>query len=214
MAQEHVPADYTKMDLSEAKRFDKMVRENFTAAIVSTVKQIVEDYGVLGGIAVDVGSGTALFAIELCRHTELKIHALEKERAIYEVACENIKWEGLTERITPVLGDANDLPFESEFADFVISRGSYHCWEDKEGVFGEIYRVLKRGGIGLVGGGFGRYVTGEELKRMKALRDRSLKEDAGAYSSPEILREIIDKAGIPNFSILDDPAGFWVEIKK
>lgn len=214
MPEERVPADYSKMDLSEAKRFDKRVKENFMPAIISTVKQIVEDYGVLEGIGVDVGCGTAVFAIELCKHSKLEIYALEKEKAIYQVACSNIQNEGLADRIMPVLGDANNLPFEDEFADFIISRGAYHCWEDKVRVFKEIYRVLKKGGIALVGGGFGRYVSTEDLNRMKALRDRSLGERAKAYSSPETLREVVSKAGIPDFCILDDPAGCWAEIRK
>ena len=52
MPEEHVPADYNKMGLLEAKRFDKKVKENFMPAIISTVKQIIEDYGVLGGVCV------------------------------------------------------------------------------------------------------------------------------------------------------------------
>ncbi len=214
MSEERVPADYTEMDLLEAKRFDKMVKENFMPAIVSTVKQIIEDYGVLEGVCVDVGCGTAVFAIELCKHSKLKIFALEKERAIYEVARMNIEREGLTDRIIPVLGDAHKMPFENEFADFIISRGSYHCWKDKVQVFKEIYRILKKGGIALVGGGFGRYVTDEEYKRMKSLRDRSLGDDAKAYSSPDKLQEVVNKAGISNFRISYDRAGLWVEMKK
>jgi len=214
MPEERVPADYTEMDLLEAKRFDKKVKENFMPAIVSTVKQIIEDYGVLEGICVDVGCGTAVFAIELCKHSKLKIFALEKERAIYEVARMNIEKEGLTDRIIPILGDAHKMPFENEFADFIISRGSYHCWKDKVQVFKEIYRVLKSGGIGFIGGGFGRYVTEEELNRMKSLRDRSLGDDAKAYSSPDKLQEVVNKAGISNFHISYDRAGLWVEIKK
>jgi len=214
MSEKHVPANYTEMDLLEAKRFDKKVKENFMPAIISTAKQIIEDYDVLQGVCVDVGCGTAVFAIELCRHSKLKIYALEKEKAINEVAHLNIEKEQLTDRIIPILGDAHDLPFEDEFADFVISRGSYHCWGDKVRVFKEIYRVLKKGGIGFVGGGFGRYVTEEELNRMKSLRDRSLKEGANAYSSPDKLREIIYKAGISDFRIIYDKAGLWAEIRK
>ena len=214
MSEELVPADYTEMDLLEAKHFDKKVKENFMPAIVSIVKQIIEDYGVLEGVCVEVGCGTAVFSIELCRHSKLKIYALEKEKAIYKVARMNIEKERLTDKIIPVLGDAHNLPFENEFADFIISRGSYHCWEDKVQVFKEIYRVLKKGGIALVGGGFGRYVTEEESNRMKSLRDHSLKEGAKAYSSLDKLREIIYKANIPNFRIIYDPAGLWAEIKK
>jgi ubiquinone/menaquinone biosynthesis C-methylase UbiE len=214
MSEERVPADYNEMDLLEAKRFDKKAKENFRPAIISTVKQIIEDYGVLEGVCVDVGCGTAVFAIELCRHSKLKIYALEKEKAICEVARMNIEKEQLTEKIIPVLGDAHNLPFKDEFADFIISRGSYHCWEDKVQVFKEIYRVLKKGGIGLVGGGFGRYVTEKELDKMKSLRDNSLKDGAKAYSSPDKLREVIYKAGIANFRIIYDRAGIWAELKK
>ncbi|MEA2087524.1 MAG: hypothetical protein U9O91_05450 [Candidatus Caldatribacteriota bacterium] len=37
MSEERIPADYTEMDLLEAKSFDKKVKENFTPAIISTV---------------------------------------------------------------------------------------------------------------------------------------------------------------------------------
>jgi len=214
MSDESVPADYTDMAISEAQRFDKMVKENFMPAIVSTAKQIIDDYGVLEGVCVDVGCGTAIFAIELCRRSNLKVYALEKVKAIYDVARMNIENEGLTDRIIPVLGNAHDLPFENEFADLIISRGSYHCWEDKVLVFKEIYRVLKKGGIGFVGGGFGRYVTEKELNRMKSLRDRSLKDDAKAYSLPNKLEEIINEASISNFHIIYDRTGLWAELKK
>jgi len=214
MPGERVPADYSEMDILEAQCFDEKVKENFMPAIVSTIKQIIDDYSILEGACVDVGCGTAVFAIELCKRSNLKIYALEKARAIYEVACINIEREGLKDRIIPVLGDAHNLPFENEFADLIISRGSYHYWEDKVQAFKEIYRVLKRGGIGFVGGGFGRYVTEEELNRMKSLRDCSLKDDAKAYRSPDKLEEVIHKAGISNFNIIYDRTGLWAELRK
>jgi ubiquinone/menaquinone biosynthesis C-methylase UbiE len=214
MPNEQVPADYADMAISEAQRFDKMVKENFMPAIVSTAKQVIDDYGVLEGICVDVGCGTAVFAIELCRRSNLKIYALENAKAIYEVARKNIEKEGLTDRIMPVLGDAHDLPFENEFAELIISRGSYHCWKDKVLVFREIYRVLKKGGVGFVGGGFGRYISKEELDRMTALRDRSLKDDAKVYSTPNELEETVRKAGISGFHIIYDRSGLWAELRK
>ena len=215
MTDEQIPADYSEMDILAAKQFDKKVKENFMPTIISTVKQIVEDYGVLEGVGVDVGCGTAVFAIELCRHSKLKIYALEKEKAISEIARMNIEKEQLTDRIIPILGDAHNLPFENEFADFIISRGSYHCWDDKVRVFKEIYRVLKKGGIAFVGGGFGRYITDEELKRVKSLRDRSLGEKGvKAYGSPDKLRVIIDNANVTNARIISSETDLWAEIKK
>ena len=73
MPDERVPADYTDMAISEAQQFDKMVKENFMPAIVSTAKQIIDDYGVLEGVCLEVGCGTAIFAIELCRRSNLKL---------------------------------------------------------------------------------------------------------------------------------------------
>lgn len=209
-----VPSDYAEMDFSKAKRFDRMVKTNFMPAIHSTVKQIIEDYGILKGVCLDVGCGTAVFAIELSRLSGLRIFALEKEKAIYEVALTNIKKENLVDKVIPVLGDAHALPFDEGFADFIISRGAYHCWKDKVQVFREIYRVLKEGGIGFIGGGFGRYVTDKELRRMKSLRARSLREDRKTYSSTKSLKEVIQRANISNFRILPDKAGFWAEIRK
>jgi len=214
MHKERVPSQYFEMDLLKAKEFDLKVKKNFMPAIRSTVRQIVEDYGPLQGTAVDVGCGTAVFAIELCRQSDLKIYALEKIKAIYEVARMNIENEGLEERIIPVLGDANEIPLKDEFADFVISRGAYHCWEDKPRVLREIYRILKKGGIALVGGGFGRYVSDEDLERMKELRDRSLGEAAKVYSSPKIFQESLKKADIKDFRLIRERAGLWVEIRK
>jgi len=214
MSDERVPADYTEMDLLEARRFDKKIRESFMPAIVSIVKQIINDYGPLEGICVDVGCGTAIFAIELYRHSNIKIYALEKVKAIYEVASMNIEKEGLTDKIIPVLGDAHDLPFEDEFADFAISRGSYHCWKDKVRVFKEIYRILKKAGTGFIGGGFGRYATEEELTRMRTLRNCSLGEDAKIYSEPDKLKRVINEAGISKFRIIFDKSGLWAELQK
>ena len=214
MPNESVPADYADMDISEAQRFDKKVKENFMPAIFSTVKQIIDDYGILEGVCVDIGGGTAIFAIELCKHSNLKIYVLEKVKAIYEVAGMNIENEGLADRIIPVLGDAHNLPLANEFADFIISRGSYHCWADKVLVFKEIYRVLKEGGTGFIGGGFGRHVTKEEFNRMKSLRSRSLGDDAEAYSSPSKLQDIIREANISNYRIIYDKSGLWAELRK
>jgi ubiquinone/menaquinone biosynthesis C-methylase UbiE len=214
MTNERVPADYGGMSMLEARRFDKMVRENFMPGIIATAKQVIEDYGVLEGVCVEVGSGTAVFAIELCRRSHLKIFALEKVEAINEVARRNIESEGLAGRIIPVLGDAHDLPFGNECAHLIISRGSYHCWHDKVRVFEEIYRILKKDGIGFVGGGFGRYVTDADLERMRDLRERSLKDDAEAYSAPNRLKEIIRKTGISHFHIIYDKTGLWSELRK
>jgi len=214
MMKKQVPADYSKMDIKKARKFDEEVRKNFIPAITSTVRQMVEDYNMKDGVCVEIGCGTALFAIELCKNSNLKIFALEKEKAIYEVAKENVMEEKLEDRIKLILGDAHDLPFTDGFADFIISRGAYHCWENKAKVFTEVYRVLKSGGLAIIGGGFGKYVSEKDLERMRNLRDKSLGQAAKFYYSPELMEKELVKAGINNFNIQYDDTGLWAEIRK
>lgn len=76
VSNKHVPADYMDMGIAEARRFDAMVRKNFMPAIISTAKQAMEDYGVFEGVCLDLGCGTTVFAIELCRRSSLKIYGL------------------------------------------------------------------------------------------------------------------------------------------
>lgn len=52
------------------------------------------------------------------------------------------------------------------------------------------------------------------VKKAQLTSDFSLKEGAKAYSSPETMKEVVSKAGISNFRILDDPAGCWEENKE
>lgn len=49
------------------------------------------------------------------------------------------------------IGDALDLPVESDSVDFVISNGVLNLTPDKARAFGEVYRVLKPGGRFLYG---------------------------------------------------------------
>ena len=214
MVDELVPADYTNMDLLEAEEFDRKIKETFLPAFPAVVRQIIENCGILEGTCIDIGSGTALLSIELARKTFLTIHALEKAPAMFEVGIRNIKQEGLGGRIKPVLGDAHCIPFDDEFADLIVSRGSYHFWEDKVQVFREIFRVLRKGAVTFVGGGFGHGHSQELFQKMVKLRDNSLGEDTEYYRSPSEMEETIKAAGIVDYNLIYDETGLWAILRK
>ena len=52
-----------------------------------------------------------------------------------------------------MLNDAESMPFEDNFADLIVSRGSMFFWNDQTKVFKEIYRVLKPNGMAYIGCG-------------------------------------------------------------
>jgi MPBQ/MSBQ methyltransferase len=55
-------------------------------------------------------------------------------------------------RCTRVLGDAEQLPFETDSFDRYVSCGSIEYWPEPQRAIAEAYRVLRPGGIGLVVG--------------------------------------------------------------
>ncbi|MFZ5949918.1 MAG: class I SAM-dependent methyltransferase [Candidatus Rifleibacteriota bacterium] len=61
-----------------------------------------------------------------------------------------------------IQADSGALPFSSAKFSLVFSRGSIFFWEDLSLCFREISRVLKPGGMALIGGGYG-ISTPEEL---------------------------------------------------
>ena len=54
---------------------------------------------------------------------------------------------GFGNRVSAMYADAIDLPFRDNYAEIIVSRGSFHMWDDLKQGLSEIYRVLKPGGI-------------------------------------------------------------------
>lgn len=207
-------ADY-KSDLMSKVVMYEVSQGKFAPLYPAFAKQIVEDYGITRGICVDVGSGPASFAMELAKITEMKVYALDIDPNSVRLASILVDEAGLTGRVIPVEGDAQDMPFRTEFADLVFSRGSIPFWPDREAGVRECYRILKPGGVAYIGGGFTRILPPE-------IRDPLAKERANAgeqegFKVPNDLDQVALRAGIPpgQFRFIPEPiAGWWLEIRK
>src|SRR5918999_766324 len=69
-------------------------------------------YGPLTGNVLDLGTGTALIPIELCRRTEdVRVMAVDAAVSMLELARFNLEVAGLTERIQLAHVDAKQLPY-------------------------------------------------------------------------------------------------------
>jgi ubiquinone/menaquinone biosynthesis C-methylase UbiE len=98
------------------------------------------------GKALEIGPGPGYISIELAiLSPELQIIGLDISDTMIEIARNNIKAFGLSDRIELKKGDASKMPFEGLNFDFVISNGSLHHWKKPVDIFNEIYRVLKQG---------------------------------------------------------------------
>ena len=184
-------------------------------------RQVVDDYGITDGIGVDVGCGAGNVGIELARRTELHVYLVDVDRKAVRSAEEGVRDAGLLGRGFVVLADVSRMPFENRFAHLIVSRGSIFYWEDKVGGLRDIYRVLKPGGVALVGGGPGWYLSGELRRKFIEGRKRALErqgpealEEWRRTRSSEYFHELLKQAGVPRFKVIPDPPGVWAEIRK
>jgi ubiquinone/menaquinone biosynthesis C-methylase UbiE len=95
----------------------------------------------------DLGTGTALIPIELCRQVaHCRVMAVDAARAMLELARYRVEAASLLERIQLGLADAKQLPHESEQFHIVISNSLVHHLPRPIEALGEAVRVTAPGG--------------------------------------------------------------------
>jgi ubiquinone/menaquinone biosynthesis C-methylase UbiE len=197
--------------------FNNLAKTVFAPVNPVIARQIVDRCKIKRGNCIDIRSGLALLTIALAEITDLSIYALDISENMYEIAKENIEAAGLSGRITPIVGDVHDMPFDDNAADLIMSRGSVFFWDERADAFKEIYRVLKPDGRGYIGGGLGtaelRANIIEEMEKRDANWKKDVEERIGK-NGVEKLKEALDEAKIPNYEVMHDDSGLWILIEK
>lgn len=181
-------------------------------------QQILDDYQVINGKCIDIGTGSGYLGIELAKITSLEMYFLDFDSEALHRARKNVVENELSNVVHFVEADVTALPFADNFADLVISRGSLWFWQDQAKGLQEINRILKPGGIAFVGGGLGRYTPHTMRKRLKGRRREELeKKGHKGFLKGAELEELVRKTGIANCCLLSDAEnepGHWIEITK
>jgi len=107
----------------------------------------------------------------------------------------------------------------NNYADIIVSRGSYQFWKNKTQAFKEIMRVLKPGGVAYIGRGFARDMPVEVARSIRTNQSGAMNYDR--HKEAEKLQELLDELQIKNYRIeipnTDDEKnihyGIWVEIQ-
>lgn len=204
-------------DLEAARSMDKIVKTVFAQVYPLIAEQIKSIHGITSGNCIDLGSGPAALSIALARITDLHLYALDQSKHSYAIAKTNIKEQGLGATITPVQGAVGDMPFDDNFADLIISRGSIFFWEDLNAAFNEIYRVLKPGGKTHIGGGFGSAELKKSIFEEMARKNDGFAQKTKNRMTPENIMRIktaLDQSRVPRYDITQSGAGFWIYITK
>ena len=205
--------DETPID-KDFYRYDAAHR--FAAMYPLLARQIVDDFGIRSGVCLDVGTGGAPVLIELAKLTNCTLIGLDAKAEVLEMARENVLRHGLPpQRFRFLKADVTGIPLEDGSVDLLISRGSIPFWEDHEAAFRELFRVLAPGGSGLIGCGFSRYQSLEEVRAMRPKWTGEGDADArNDWKKDGYLDQVLARAGVRQATVLADPYGVWVRLGK
>jgi len=203
----------------DARQYDKFVKTTFARIYPVIANQILDRTGITTGTCLDVGSGPAPLAIAIALLSDLRVTALDSSREMHALAVQNVRVRGLSRRVIPVIGDVHAIPADDGAFDLVVSRGSYHFWADLPAAFREIYRVMKPGGAAYIGGGYGTSQIKAEV--LAGRKERGIVDDPDLPARtrfrkfrPGEIEASIEAAGISDYRIISDDAGFWMVIRK
>jgi len=205
-----------------AERMIDASRGSLAPVYAPLAEQLVEDLklGGMRGIGIDLGSGPGTLIVELCRRTDLHWVNADINPYFFPHFLRLAEVNGFGGRVSAMYADAKALPFRDDYADVIVSRGSYPFWGDRKKGFQEVYRVLRPGAAAYIGRGFPRALPLETARRIRSGQGKAIKYEREAEA--ESLRKIMTDLGIADFRVhlpqapegSDINYGVWVEFRK
>lgn len=181
------------------------------------IQQFVDDYNLSEGITVDIGVGPGFLGLEMAKITNMKIVFIDISQEALDQAEDTFNSLDLDNEAGFINADVQALPLEDNYADFIMSRGSIWFWGEPEKGLREIHRILKPGGVAVVGGGLGRYLPETMRARLQEILKQGLIERKEKRPSLEEFEAMVRKSSLSNYRIMTDgdtSSGKWVEIRK
>ncbi|TSE12664.1 methyltransferase domain-containing protein [Mesorhizobium intechi] len=112
------------------------------------VDRVVEGLSLEGKTILDIGCGSGGITLHLVEcHGVAHATGFDVERPVIEAARRRAAEHGLSGRVSFVQAPPGPLPFADRSFDAVFSKDALLHVSDKEGLFAEIFRVLKPGGV-------------------------------------------------------------------
>ncbi len=158
----------------------------------------------------DVGSGAGGPAIYIASKTGCRVSGIEINDVGVEVSKKLAKNSGLEKKTEFYLGDAMKMQFEEDIFDLAISLNVMNVFEDKTGLFKEVYRVMKPSGKWVFLSGTFEMPDDDEIRR-KMARGYLIPQH---YDSLQSYRKMLELAGFKIEEITEYVADFWVQVKK
>ena len=143
MDSEQEAQEYNAMDHDEVNRL-------FVEDLLKFIKEdpAAEENQFQLGDVLDLGTGTALIPIELCKqHSDCRVMAVDMAVSMLDLAVYNVAGAQLAERIQLNQADAKQLGFHDQMFDCVMSNSIIHHIPEPLQCIEEMVRVTRFGGI-------------------------------------------------------------------
>ena len=211
-------ADDTIEGLKERCHTYRQMTGRFAPIYEPLAQQMVDDYSLKDGVALEIGGGIGTFAIALAKKTNMTVYALDIDPLACRLCGYFADEAGMTGRVIPIEGDAQKMPLRDNLVDFIFSRGCIPFVPDQVAFLRECRRVLRRGGVGYVGhGGFGRLLdpdTRAELVKWRLSSFETSKPE-GWNGPGDRFPELAAKAHLRHYRLVKEPdVGWWLEFRK
>lgn len=142
----------------EAQEYNDMDHSVVNQRFVEELFQFVRDQNAVGAVGadgeidlgdvLDLGTGTALIPIELCRQDhECRVMAVDLAVSMLELARYNVEAGGMIERITLAQVDAKKMGYDRGAFDVVISNSIIHHIPQPLSCLREMVRVVAEDGL-------------------------------------------------------------------
>jgi ubiquinone/menaquinone biosynthesis C-methylase UbiE len=192
------PLEHTVFrDMESVRRYDREVK-TWSRYLARSVVSVIRKWGSLEAKVLDVGSGTGRLAVEVARSLPgVEVVGLDLSRVALELAKENARKSSVLLRVTFQHGDAEEMPFENNAFDVVVSSNTLHLIKNPIGMFDEIQRVLNPEGKFLISD-FRRSWLGIFVEHFRA-----------SYNPCEV-KELLTKSKLHNWQVQD--RFFWLTI--
>jgi len=202
--------------MSKYEGFIDVAENVFKDIYPQIAKNITALYKKQSGTVVEIGCGSAILSRSLNNFGNYRIFAIDLELDMICNAKKFIEKENKN-TILPIVANVEAIPFKSEFADLIISRGSMFFWQDKVQAFKEIYRILKKGGMTYIGGGFGNKYLKEKIHKAMSEKNPNWQnqvQERLKQTNPQTIKDILQKLHIETYRIINDESGFWIIITR
>ncbi|NMB77993.1 MAG: class I SAM-dependent methyltransferase [Methanomicrobiales archaeon] len=208
----------TALQMTDNFRSDnELARSVFFPIFPVIAHQILTKADIDTGFCIDIGSGTGHLAIAIATLSNLTVFALDDSEKAGAIAGANVKQYGLSQRVRPMEGTVNLLPFGTGSVNLAVSRGSFFFWPSLSRGFSECLRVLRPGGLAYIGDGYGNARLQEEVWNQMSKRDpgwQSYQRDLYMRCNPHIIRSALAAAGIFEYELIDNDSGYWIVFRK